>query len=107
MKKAQKNGKALKSKTAPRRKKELKGDDLRSILADDNPDMLFADGLDDALIGIAESCGRPTVAAYSVNKIIKILVSQGMTRTDAREYFSFNIAGAYVGPNTPVFIHEG
>jgi len=44
-----------------------------------------------------------TFACYDTNKIIKILMAD-MPYEDAVEHFDFNIAGAYVGANTPVFI---
>ena len=66
--------------------------------------VLFADGLDDALVGMTYL--SPHRAVYSVNKIIDVLIRDGMPEPDAHEYFSFNIGGAYVGEHTPVFIHH-
>jgi hypothetical protein len=68
--------------------------------------MQLAQGFDDCLIGTAERCGSPTVAAYDVEAILNSLVGQGMTEEEASEYFSFNISGAYVGETTPIFIHK-
>jgi len=65
--------------------------------------LLFADGFDDAIIGVAERIGMEPVVAYSTHKIIEIL-SRDMTEDEAVEYFEFNILGAYVGERTPVFI---
>ena len=66
-----------------------------------------ADGFDEAVIGIAERCGDlEQVIAYDAEKCIDILMAQGMDEGDAIEFFNFNVAGAYVGPRTPVFIFK-
>jgi hypothetical protein len=66
-----------------------------------------ADGFDEAVIGIAERCGDlDQVIAYDAEKCIDILMAQGMDEGDAIEFFNFNVAGAYVGPRTPVFIFK-
>ena len=61
------------------------------------PDVLLADGFNEALIGMATRCGSPTVAVYDEDKVIELLEKQGMSSCEAREYFDFNISGAYVG----------
>ena len=65
--------------------------------------LLFADGFDDAIIGIAERIGMEPVVAYDIHKIIEIL-ARDMPEEDAVEYFEFNILGAHMGERTPVFI---
>ena len=42
--------------------------------------------------------------AYDRCRCIDILVAQGMSREDAEEYFEFNVAGAWLGEQTPVWI---
>lgn len=69
--------------------------------------MLKADGLDNAIIGIATRPGGPDVLAYDVSKIIQILVERdGMTPDEATEFFSFNIESAYMGEGTPTYLHS-
>ena len=65
--------------------------------------LLFADGFDEAIIGVAERIGMEPVVAYDTNKIIEIL-SREMTEDEAVEFFEFNILGAYMGERTPIFI---
>ena len=65
--------------------------------------LLFADGFDEAIIGVAERIGMEPVVAYDINKIIEIL-ARDMPKEDAVEYFEFNILGAYMGERTPVFV---
>lgn len=68
---------------------------------------LLADGLEDAFIGSVYS---PTLGAnlavYSIDKCIAIYISEGMTEEEALEFFDFNVGCAYVGPMTPLFLHE-
>lgn len=61
---------------------------------------LTADGFDEAIIGVDESSMR---LIYSVTKCLEILQAQGMDETDALEYFSYNVSGAYMGEKTPIW----
>jgi hypothetical protein len=65
--------------------------------------LLFADGFDEAIIGVAERIGMEPVVAYDTNKIIEILPRE-MTEDEAVEFFEFNILGAYMGERTPIYI---
>lgn len=70
-------------------------------------DVLLADGLDAAAIGVAYSAGTEARVVYDITKVIDILVSRdGMSREEAQEFFDFNIVSAYVGSRTPVFIEK-
>tara|TARA_R100000093_G_C1883226_1_gene54753 strand:+ start:217 stop:450 length:234 start_codon:yes stop_codon:yes gene_type:complete len=69
--------------------------------------MLVADGYDEAVLGIARRCSQPDLIAYDVEKIIEILMTRDdMTYEVAVEFFDFNIAGAWVGEETPIFIYK-
>ena len=77
----------------------------RDALAEVDPDMLFADGFDDALVGYAELFGRPPLAVYDRAKCIDILMTRdGMDYDGAVEFFEFNTLGAWVGEHTPIFL---
>lgn len=66
---------------------------------------LFADGYDDAIIGV-ELDDEPRVV-YDQNKIIDILMAEHkMTDEEAQEFFDFNIAGSYVGQQTPIYVQK-
>jgi len=69
-------------------------------------DFLLADGFDDAIIGVTEhSPGRPAIVVYSVAKCIQILVARdSMSWGDAMDFFYTNAIGAWVGPQTPIFL---
>jgi len=70
--------------------------------------MLKADGLDDAIIGMANiwrSNSRFEVFVYDCEKIIKIFMERdGMSEDEAIEFNEFNVEGAYVGEATPIFV---
>ena len=44
------------------------------------------------------------MAVYNKLKCIESLIKEGMDEEEAEEYFSFNVEGAYVGENTPIFL---
>jgi hypothetical protein len=75
----------------------------RSVEAED---ALLADGFEDALIGFGYRFSYG-VAVYSRKRCIEGLMSDGiMEYDDATEYFDYNVIGAYVGENTPVFLDD-
>ena len=76
------------------------------ITADDEENILTADGFDDAILGIGVRCGQPPIAVYDVKKVINILIERdGMTPDEAVEHFDFNIEGSWVGEQTPIWLY--
>ena len=75
---------------------------LKETIAEYNPEALFADGHDHAIMGYS-SDGR---VVYSADQIIGGLINQGMTQEEAVEHFGFNIECAYVGEYTPIYMYE-
>ena len=79
----------------------------KDLIADGDPECLFADGWDDEIIGTAYSPGRQILVVYDGDAIIEHMIKRdGMTYEEAEEYFSFNIEGAWVGDRTPVFFRR-
>lgn len=76
-------------------------------IMDNYPDseILIADGLEEAFMGVATQFYTP-IAIFDEEKCIDILVNQGMNTEEAIEYYEFNILGAYVGVNTPAFFQK-
>ena len=73
-------------------------------IAEANPDALFADGFDGAIIGYdAIGC----CAVYDYDKCLKVLMERDdrMNFPEAHEFMEFNVVSAYVGDFTPIFIH--
>ena len=63
---------------------------------------LKADGFDEAVIGVCEDFNKPPRLIYSVTKCLDILMKD-MKYDEALEYFTYNVSGAYVGEETPVW----
>ena len=89
----------------------MKKTEFIDSLADrhDDEEILRIDGFDEACIGWTNSWSgneRPMRLVYDENKMIEILMEQGMDAEEALEYYDFNIAGAYLGRNTPVIINN-
>lgn len=75
-------------------------------ISEEYPDLLKADGFDDAIIGVVERIGIQAIC-YDQEKVIDILIERdGMDYEEAVEYFEFNIAGAWVGESTPFFLQK-
>jgi hypothetical protein len=84
----------------------------------EDEEILRADGLDEACVGWTDSWNgsgdeseftpsRTIRLIYDIGKVIDILQERdGMTYEDAVEFFDFNIAGAYFGKGTPIFINN-
>lgn len=64
-------------------------------------DLLIADGFDKAIIGVSDDFSEPRII-YSVKKCLKIL-KKDMGEEGALEYFTYNVSGAYLGEQTPIF----
>ena len=67
--------------------------------------MIRADGFDEAAIGTAYVRGHD-VLVYSVERCLDVLEERGMTRDEAVDYFEYNVGGAYVGEETPIFVYD-
>ena len=66
-------------------------------------DVVLADGLDEAFLGLA-SDEDPPVAVYSIQKSIQALKARGMTLAEANEFFNFNVLPARQGEDYPLWI---
>jgi hypothetical protein len=66
---------------------------------------ILLDGLDDAILGIVEEFGNGPRILYSKNKILNILSERdGMTWSEAEEFYDYNILGLYAGEQNPIFL---
>jgi hypothetical protein len=80
---------------------------IRQTIADIDPELLLLDSgehYDRCIIGIASRIGQEDCVAYDTQCVIDVLVEDGLDPEAAQEFFDFNIAGAYVGERTPIFI---
>tara|TARA_A100000172_G_scaffold1166_1_gene1032 strand:- start:26018 stop:26287 length:270 start_codon:yes stop_codon:yes gene_type:complete len=74
---------------------------LMTVLEEE--ECLTADGFDSALVGC--TCGPNIVAVYDINKMIEVLIKEGMSYDDAVEHLDYNVVGSYVGEKTPQYIN--
>lgn len=58
---------------------------------------------DACIVGVSRRF-NDTVLLYSTQKILDMLVAQGMEPEDADEHFEFNIVGGWLGSGTPIFL---
>jgi hypothetical protein len=62
---------------------------------------LKADGFDGAIIGVDANVER---IVYDKQKMLDILIAEGMDDDDAIEHLEYNVWCAYVGENTPIYV---
>jgi len=74
---------------------------LMEILEEE--ECLTADGFDDALVGC--TYGSNVVAVYDINKMVEVLICEGMDYDDAVEFLDYNVVSAYMGDKTPLYIN--
>lgn len=75
-------------------------------LVGDDELLVFADGHDDAIVGVADREGVPVVV-YDAKLVLDVLRNRdGMNSDEAHEFFEFNIAGAWIGEQTPIFLRR-
>ena len=65
------------------------------------------DRFDTAIVGAVGRVNLGPVLCYDVERVIGVLVEDVMGRVEAEEWFSFNIACAWYGDGTPVFLVRG
>jgi hypothetical protein len=65
--------------------------------------IILLEGFDEAIVGVSYRCGQPPHVVYDREKCLEIL-ERDMSPDEAMEHFEFNIAGAWVGDQTPAFL---
>lgn len=89
---------------------DLTRDQIAEWVSEFNDEAILADGLEGAFMGVCEVSGQPTVAVYDRWKCIEILAEQVDVEEyenpyiDAQENFEFNVAGGWMGENSPRYI---
>jgi len=68
--------------------------------------MLFADGFDEAVIGVHyQAFEHESCVVYDYDRMVDVLKDRdGMSTEEAQEFIDVNVVGAYMGKNTPIFI---
>jgi hypothetical protein len=78
-----------------------KREQLLLFVPDDS--LLFADGFDDAILGLDTLSLR---VVYSKQQMIQILIDEDMTPEDAIEFLEYNTWNTYVGEQTPIYVDQ-
>ena len=76
-------------------------------MSDKKPELLYPTDMEDAIVGVCHHDWRTEqpLVVMDQNKIIDILMERdGMSYEEAQEFFDYNIAGAHMGPGTPLFV---
>jgi hypothetical protein len=79
---------------------------IRDEIAERYPDLLVMDPeyLDAAIVGVVTRIGLEAVC-YDTDKVIRLLMGHDkMSYEEAVEYMEFNMKGAWMGEQTPVFL---
>ena len=74
-------------------------------LKEEYPDLLIMDGFDEAIIGVVSRMDLEVVC-YDLDKVIKLLMKQGMDEQDSWDWYQFNMIGSWMGEKTPVFLQR-
>ena len=78
--------------------------DIIDLYGDDEPNILFAEGFDEAIAGTVWD-GERTRVVYDTELILELLMGRSeMSYEEAVEYFDYNIAGSYMGEYTPLYL---
>ena len=81
-------------------------DSTRELLQSQyDQELLFADGFDEAIIGVSSNVGIVRVV-YCVDKMLDILMEEGEEYLSAREYLEYNTLNAWVGKRTPIYVES-
>lgn len=90
---------------------ESRGVELRRLIAEQNPEAVLWDNCDAAIIGTVSRCGSEPVVCYDYDKLIECFIDPDLAESDpgaaheeALEWVEYNVAGAYVGENTPFIL---
>jgi len=84
---------------------ELTREQIEELLSENEEPILLMDGFDPAFTGLARRCGQPTLAVYSWEKMVDVLVTRdGMDTDEAIEFIDYNCLGAWVGELTPIIV---
>lgn len=96
--------KDIKKKKATKPKKVVKPKTMLDEIVDvyEDEEILKADGLDEAVIGIDPASMR---LIYSMRKCVEVL-SKEMTEEEAIEFLEYNTFNCYVGEKTPIWCND-
>lgn len=77
-----------------------------SLLPEEEPNVVFADGFDEAIIGVLHLEGevRTVYDKWAMVNIIRA-AQEDWSFEDAVEFLEYNVWCSYVGPSTPIYMY--
>lgn len=81
---------------------------IREYLDTQDEDFLLLgpEAYDTAIVGLVDRPEGGRAVCYDVEKVLEVLMADGMDEEGAQDFFDFNIAGAFLGENSPVFLER-
>tara|TARA_Y100001938_G_scaffold22642_1_gene29287 strand:- start:2460 stop:2723 length:264 start_codon:yes stop_codon:yes gene_type:complete len=67
-------------------------------------ELIFADGFDDAIIGVAAGFDSARVVYCYASMVEVMMNDKDMNYEDALDWIEYNTLGSYVGKNTPIYV---
>tara|TARA_B100002019_G_scaffold27571_1_gene21478 strand:- start:2312 stop:2575 length:264 start_codon:yes stop_codon:yes gene_type:complete len=67
-------------------------------------ELIFADGFDDAIIGVAAGFDSARVVYCYASMVEVMMNDKNMNYEDALDWIEYNTLGSYVGKNTPIYV---
>jgi len=84
----------------------MAGKSFLAQLSDLNPDAILFENMESAIIGLGYVGQADPVAVYSRAQIYSKLLSDGLSREDADEYYFSNFVAVQAGKFTPVIVDD-
>lgn len=81
---------------------------IREYLDTQDEDFLLLEpaSYDAAIVGLVARPEGGRAVCYEVEKVLEVLRADGMDEEGAQDFFDINIAGAFLGENSPVFLER-
>lgn len=73
-------------------------------LAGEDAELLFLEGFDEAIVGVAYQFSNGPIVVYDREAILDKLTLDLGDHDQARDFFEFNIAGSFAGSSTPIIM---
>tara|TARA_Y100001973_G_C5186502_1_gene328189 strand:- start:178 stop:438 length:261 start_codon:yes stop_codon:yes gene_type:complete len=67
-------------------------------------ELIFADGFDDAIIGVAAGHDLQRVVYCYASMVEIMMKDNSISYEDALDWIEYNTVGSYVGKNTPIYV---
>lgn len=78
--------------------------DVYRELSEANPEALVPEGFSEAFLGYTVGGQGNSLAVFSYDRCVDVLVEKGLTPDEAVEYLDHNTIYAYFGENSPIYM---